>query len=500
MFKRPYFPIVYIRGYAGTQAAVEDTVSDPYMGFNLGSTKIRQLYTQDITRHIFESPLVRLMKDGGYQDVYRHGAEIPEGTRPPVKSVWIYRYYEPVSEDLGSGKRPEIEDYARGLKKLLDDMEMRFVGSSGPSSENGSQGDSGFRVYLVAHSMGGLIARCLLQNISPDDPRVDKVFTYATPHGGIDFRWVGNVPEFLRVNNSENFNVERMREYLKLGKKQPVNALGGKFAPERVFCLVGTDHRDYGLARVAVGPMSDGLVQIANAYTKGSPRAFVHRAHSGQYGIVNSEEGYQNLRRFLFGDVRVDAFLAVEEITLPPEVKAQKEEGKQVRASYHVEVVARVRGARWDLHRRLVSEESAIFARYDDLVGGSGDGAGGRLHLASSFLAKAARVDESRKSLGFALDLGVQVPEYVVDGVWFAKNHYEGGYIFRDKVNLEAVPLRGGGWRLLYGFDSKCPNQTEPEAKRVKLGPGRYRFSIPIEQSNPPGIRATLELETSPWS
>ena len=32
----PYYPIIYVRGYAGTSGEVEDTVSDPYMGFNLG--------------------------------------------------------------------------------------------------------------------------------------------------------------------------------------------------------------------------------------------------------------------------------------------------------------------------------------------------------------------------------------------------------------------------------------------------------------------------------
>jgi hypothetical protein len=41
------------------------------------------------------------------------------------------------------------------------------------------------------------------------------------------------------------------------------------------------------------------------AYVEGAHRAMVHRSHSGRYGIVNSEEGYQNLRRFLFGDLRI---------------------------------------------------------------------------------------------------------------------------------------------------------------------------------------------------
>src|SRR5687767_15551334 len=112
MLTAPYYPIVYIRGYAMTQAAIEDTVGDPYMGFNLGSTKIRQLYTRDVARYIFESPLVRLMKDEEYRDIYDGGAELPTDALPPAKSVWIYRYYEPVSKDLGKGFRPNIENYA----------------------------------------------------------------------------------------------------------------------------------------------------------------------------------------------------------------------------------------------------------------------------------------------------------------------------------------------------------------------------------------------------
>jgi hypothetical protein len=85
------------------------------------------------------------------------------------------------------------------------------------------------------------------------------------------------------------------------------------FPKERIFCLVGTNPGDYsaalGLSSKAVGVRSDGLVQIRNAAVPGSRLAFVHRSHSGRYGIVNSEEGYQNLRRFLLGDLEVRAEL-----------------------------------------------------------------------------------------------------------------------------------------------------------------------------------------------
>ena len=70
-----------------------------------------------------------------------------------------------------------------------------------------------------------------------------------------------------------------------------------------------TDPQDYGPSRVVVGPKSDGLVRIENAYVRGAHRAYVYKSHSGRYGEVNSEEGYQNLRRFFFGRWAVNVTL-----------------------------------------------------------------------------------------------------------------------------------------------------------------------------------------------
>lgn len=164
----PFFPIVYLRGYAGSQAEVEETVATPFMGFNLGSTKIRQLWTGDIDRYIFESPLVRLMKDHGYQDVYEDGAELRLEEKAPSKSIWIYRYYEPVSKELGAGFRPEIEDYARGLHGFIERIRDQVCGPADASDADVHTARADFKLYLVAHSMGGLIIRCYLQKIAPE--------------------------------------------------------------------------------------------------------------------------------------------------------------------------------------------------------------------------------------------------------------------------------------------------------------------------------------------
>jgi pimeloyl-ACP methyl ester carboxylesterase len=477
----PHHPIIYVRGYAMTQGAIEETVADPYMGFNLGSTKLRQVYPKQIVRHVFESPLVRLMKDEGYTDSFLDGTEIPDDQPLPERAVWIYRYYESASRDLGTGEGSEIEEYAQGLLDLIDTLERRYATPD-------------FKVYLVAHSMGGLICRSLLQKLSPGDPRVDKVFTYATPHGGIHLRGVGNVPGFLGFKGINTFSVGTMRRYLALPDGANVQSLNGSFPEDRFFSLVGTNHEDYTMARYAVGPMSDGLVRISHAYGAGTPRAFVHRSHSGHYGIVNSEEGYQNLRRFLFGNVRVDAFLDIDDIALPADIQAEKDRGQPVRAEYHVDVISRVRGARWALHRRTLDTGSAVLVEYDKHVERAQP-----VHLASTFLCNRARVDAADPSLGFSLDLAMLVPEYQVGGRWWNRRHYDGAHLFRDKLNLEAC-REVDGWHVRYGWDSSSPNAVRHKADRAEPVPESWVFGIPVVQATRPGLRATLRLVTRPWN
>lgn len=123
-----------------------------------------------------------------------------------------------------------------------------------------------FKVHLVAHSMGGLVARCYLQNIcwhgapadlddaglelskgSANSHFVDKLFTYGTPHNGIDVLGI-NVPDLGLLDKFQvsNFAQKRMREYLKISKKSvAVNTLDGAFDPKNCFCFIGSDYKDY---------------------------------------------------------------------------------------------------------------------------------------------------------------------------------------------------------------------------------------------------------------
>jgi hypothetical protein len=520
----PHYPIIYVRGYAGTEGEVEDTVADPYMGFNLGSTKTRVAWNGDIRRHYFESPVVRLMKEFDYRDVYEAGDAMAEGQSIKPTSIVVYRYYDQVSTAFGRGERVPIELFGRGLGALIMQLKRRVC-------DGDAAAEAAFRVYLVGHSMGGLVIRCFLQNASLGEDAaeradlaaarglVDKVFTYASPHNGIDVEIVGNVPAIFTNNNVNNFNRERMSEFLDLPGRPDMRSLNGRFDPRRFFCLVGTNARDYAVAygwsSRAVGPFSDGLVRVDNAYVNGpvpggsettAPRAYVHRSHSGHYGIVNSEDGYQNLTRFLFGNVRVVGTLEVAELTLPAAVQRLKDDGKRVHASYHFEAVLRVRGARWELSRRVANENSSLFRRYDELFPERADAPDGlqQSHrtplLFTAFLRKAAKVVPRRRSLGFSLDLGVLVPDYEVDGRLWLDHHFEGGYLFRDKLNLEAIPPVGDdeAWGLRYGFDSRTPNRARTTAEPSAID-GGMQFRIPIEQKTKPGIQATLLLTVTPW-
>ncbi len=535
-------PIIYVRGYAMSQSEIEDTVADPYMGFNLGSCKVRQLWDGQVKKYFFESPLVRLLKQYGYQDAYTEGADrvaaetalsTPAGAPIPVpyRSVVIYRYYEPSSEDLGSGQKPDMKRFATGLGQLILRLRDRIYPQGAATIITPEEQAAGklpydkFCVYLVAHSMGGLVCRAFLQNPAYGDATarslVDKAFTYATPHNGIEVGMLGNVPPWLSLYGLNTFNRDEIAKLLGLTKAQRDGDnvdIVTNFDASRIFNLVGTNPGDYkvaaGLASLAVGDASDGLVRIRNATTRGrdgkgfvaSPQAFVNRSHSGYFGIVNSEEGFQNLVRFLFGDVRADGYLDIDELTLPPAVQQEFAAGKTVRASYLFEVTVSVRGKPWQLHRRCVNESSAIFRKFDDLFPRQNarsqawvpDRSQSPL-LFNIFLDMGQ--SQTGTSLAFAVDLCVRVPDYEVDGLLFLKNHFEGGYLFRDMLTMEATPPADdkSEWKLEYRFASQGGAAAQL-AEVVEEADGAPTFEIPVVQPNPPGIKARLRIDTSFWN
>ncbi|MES2696619.1 MAG: alpha/beta hydrolase [Verrucomicrobiota bacterium] len=310
-----HLPIVYLRGYAATQGEINSTVDDPFYGFNIGSTHVRVGARGDPVQYFFESPLVRLISDYGYRDVYQGEKQsLPHDVSDPLKTIWIFRYYDATSDTFQhKPRRWTIEESAGELRTLIAEIKKQ---TGAP------------RVHLVAHSMGGLVCRSLIQKIYPENDEhandhIARFFTFGTPHGGIQFRaglgWAEWLRDALGAMNSDDFGRDRMYAYLapgvRPGTDAPDHFLQHQIPPssfnlDNVFSMIGTNAPDYdaaaGLSRKGVGPQSDGLVQIGAAYVKGSHRAYVHRSHSGRYGIVNSEEAFQNLERFLFGNIQAE--------------------------------------------------------------------------------------------------------------------------------------------------------------------------------------------------
>jgi hypothetical protein len=286
------------------------------------------------------------------------------------------------------------------------------------------------------------------------------------------------------------------------------------FPSSKFFCMVGTNRNDYeagmGLSRTFVGHGSDGLVRIENASVWGvndagkvsqpSPTAYTYRSHSGYFGIVNSEEAYQNLVRFLFGDLRIDLFVDVAQLRLPADVQAEADAGKPVDALYQFEALASPRGKLWYLTRRVAEEDSVACASHAALAQLPPGDPGRRIYLSSVFLARMWRVNPRRKSLAYSLTLGVRVPDYEVARSFWPDRHYEGGYLFRDAVIVEMTPKGEQDWTVKYGWQSKTPGLAAEPLTPTPLDAGRLEFLIPFGSDTTPGVNGQVRCVVSSWN
>lgn len=522
----PFHPIIYVRGYAMTPNEIDETTADPFCGFNLGSTVYRAVpdKTRQPRKFIFESPVIRLASEFKYQDVYEDGYDIldPEwiadkDNKLTSRSIIIFRYYDEASRLLGLGKTPSIEVFSQKLGELI--IKVRDLVCANP--DNGITLDA-FRCYLVAHSMGGLVCRGLLQNPKNDKKKavqyVDKLFTYATPHDGIEMAGI-NIPTWLSLADMNNFNRAEIARYLDIQdiykKTKSVAWIPeNSFPSDKVFCMVGTNRMDYevamGASRTFSGHGSDGLVRIENATLKGlkadgtesqpCAKAFTYRAHSGYFGIVNSEEAYQNLTRFLFGDVRVDIWVEIEDIRLPKGVQEAVAAGNAVNALYQLEVTASPRGKLWQLTRRKAEEDSVACISHQEWA--SAPNKKVKEYISTVFLANRARVNTRRRSLAYRLDLGIRVPDYEIEKKLWVNEHFEGSYLFRNSIALEMVPPtdKVKEWKVKYGWQDQGFSQADENIDPQALKGGKVEVVIPFDSKTSPGLSGKLKLVVSAWN
>lgn len=535
------YPIIYIRGYAMTVGERNETAADPFCGFNVGSTLYRAAESKHLPpeKLVFESPIVRLMSEFQYQHVYQNGFDImDEGWEPAHNdngqqipgispaSIIILRYYDDGSDLLGNGASRHVTEYAALLNKLILKVKQRVLEYR--IDDKPAMTAEDFRCYLVAHSMGGLVARAFLQspgNYEEARKTVDKFFTFATPHNGIDVLGV-NVPNWLTPGQTNTFSREEMVKYLNLKKIAPAfnNRVDliprSAMPPERIFCMVGTNRGDYevlqGAVRAFVGNGSDGLVRIDNASlwginvdAEGQPvknseiqvaTAYAFRSHSGYFGIVNSEEAYQNLIRFLFGDVRVDIYLEIEKVWLPLSVQQKLQAGKKLEAGYQFEFRAAPKGKRWYLTRRSSVEDSPACRSHQDLTGA--DPNRRTVYLSSVFLSKRAKVD-TEDGLSYAMTLAAKVPDYVIDRRFLPDEHYEGTDLFRGTAIAQLFPPSHsdpqGPWHVKLAWVNTKDGAVD-EDLRFTDAQTTHDIRLPFAQTKPPGIKGVLRLAVRPWA
>ncbi|GET35496.1 esterase/lipase family protein [Microseira wollei] len=272
---REALPLILVRGFGGTD--VVDEQKNAYQGFNDGTV----YPLKKGKNYIYEGLILRLMKSNWkYQDATnvvnysnKETAHLRENLPPglealdqagffskskvvidpamalslinsnndPRQTIWVFRYY-----DLSDRA---FKQYGIALTRLIDfirtlvDIKLKAKGFESYIN----------KVNIVAHSMGGLIARQSIQGAFQDketrvgkataEQSINKIVTLGTPHQGISFQLLQELSwiPFLQADDEiEQFNPTKQND--------STNTVGFKqfkdhFPLDRLLTIVGTNYR-----------------------------------------------------------------------------------------------------------------------------------------------------------------------------------------------------------------------------------------------------------------
>ncbi len=229
-----------------------------------------------------------------------------ESIKDPWRSIWVFRYY-----DL---KERKFDTYGNALVRLIYLIRELTANQAGVKP----------KVNIIAHSMGGLIAREAVQVTYPSlglkaEDYINKIITLGTPHQGITFQiledWLGFGGELGAQEELERFNLKNQS---KLNNPYSFQNFEKHFPLERLLTIVGTNYKSYNFRQASFlnrvfSPRyefgsnynrSDGLVKQFSAQIPGAPRTFIHKSHGGFDSVITSREAFEVATRFLFGNVR----------------------------------------------------------------------------------------------------------------------------------------------------------------------------------------------------
>jgi len=289
-FSRDVLPVILVRGWGALD--IQDEQRLTHQGFNIGTVYPHKTGPN----YIYEGLILRFLKDRvhPYEDAtnvlrYSPGAgTMIDPDNPLVErfanvwnSLWVFRYYDFEHRDL--------KYYGEQLAECI-----AYV----------KQVTRAPQVNIIAHSMGGLITRWMLQRVygskNEAHRHVNKVVTLGTPHGGINF---AHFADILPVGfELKYFSRNWLNKHLG-GTRKKWSDISESFDPAGMLCVIGTNRWSYAVgSKYLTGKRSDGLVQQNNAKVDGAYTAYVHKCHGGRDSLVTSREAYELATRFLFGD------------------------------------------------------------------------------------------------------------------------------------------------------------------------------------------------------
>lgn len=220
-------------------------------------------------------------RDGLSADMYEHG---PEELGYPEDRTYRFSYAGPAGADL---HRPysstdtfgDIEGAARRLRSTLREVARLHPGS---------------KVDLIAHSMGGLVARRFLADLAagPGLPQVEHLVTFATPHGGSS---IATIPAALRTKTlTGGLLVEGTSLWAGSGGPvpDPDSPAVAQLAPGSPFLsALGQESVAFGTRVLSLGIANDVVVTADRARWEGQPsRTVAPSGLMGHSAIVGSDE------------------------------------------------------------------------------------------------------------------------------------------------------------------------------------------------------------------
>ncbi|MDA3962957.1 MAG: hypothetical protein PF961_19405 [Planctomycetota bacterium] len=292
----------------------------------------------------------------------------------------------------------------------------------------------GFKVILIGHGAGALTARACAQ----DTELVDKLVLLGWDHHDDD-------PADARYA-------------LGFDGTAPLNHTNQRYDCDRALCIYG--------AQSGRACLSDA----ASAAVSGSDAE-----------LPSSAAAYRCTERFLFGDVRVDLRLVLEDCEAP-------KGAENATTSFVLESTIALRGAPRPLQQRCTATGTAGCASLDQLKRGRS--------LGSVFLANAGRVQRRRQGLGFGLDLRL-IAHHRDEGAPYRDEFFANQALWADGLQIDVVG-DSGSFKLLYRFASAAGRKS-CEVTIDSLA-GCSRASIPIERKASPKCTGRVELVIQHWN